>query len=98
MVVFKVPKKYYSATRDKRVINFMTRYFRYQQQTLPSQPLGNWAFWTEYRACKNLQIVYWLYKLTGDTFLLDSGAVQQFHGQSQGMYGGDEAIHGNNPT
>ena len=63
----------------------MTRYFRYQQQTLPSQPLGNWAFWTEYRACKNLQIVYWLYKLTGD-------------GQSQGMYGGDEAIHGNNPT
>ena len=86
MVVFKVPKKYYSATRDKRVINFMTRYFRYQQQTLPSQPLGN------------LQIVYWLYKLTGDSFLLDSGAVQQFHGQSQGMYGGDEAIHGNNPT
>ena len=24
--------------------------------------------------------------------------IRQFHGQPQGMYGGDEALHGNNPT
>ena len=24
--------------------------------------------------------------------------IRQFHGQAQGMYGGDEALHGNNPT
>lgn len=157
MVVLKFLKQYYSATKDKRVINFMIRYFRYQLQTLPGKPLGNWTFWAEYRACDNLQIVYWLYNLTGDSFLLDLGRlihqqsydyvdmflnrddltrintihcvnlaqgikepiiyyqqdpdkkylyavkkafadIRQFHGQPQGMYGGDEAIHGNNPT
>lgn len=24
--------------------------------------------------------------------------IRRFHGQPQGMYGGDEALHGNNPT
>lgn len=135
----------------------MTRYFRYQLNTLPQKPLGHWTFWAEYRACDNLQIVYWLYNITGDRSLLDLGEllhsqsydymdmfvnrddltrintihcvnlaqgikepiiyyqqnpdkkyidavkkafsdIRQFHGQPQGMYGGDEAIHGNNPT
>lgn len=157
IVVLKFLKQYYSATSDKRVIDFMTRYFHYQLQTLPDKPLDNWTFWAKYRACDNLQIVYWLYNLTGDSFLLDLGKlihrqsydyvdmflnrddltrintihcvnlaqgikepiiyyqqepdpqylhavkkafadIRQFHGQPQGMYGGDEAIHGNNPT
>lgn len=157
MVVLKFLKQYYSATQDKRVIDFMTRYFKYQLATLPEKPLDNWTFWAKYRACDNLQIVYWLYNLTGDAFLLDLGKllhkqsydyvdmflhrddltrintihcvnlaqgikepviyyqqdpdkkyiqavkkafkdIRQFHGQPQGMYGGDEAIHGNNPT
>lgn len=157
MVVLKFLKQYYSATQDERVIDFMTRYFKYQLATLPEKPLDNWTFWAKDRACDNLQIVYWLYNLTGDTFLLDLGKllheqsydyvdmflnrddltrintihcvnlaqgikepiiyyqqepdkkyiqvvkkafkdIRQFHGQPQGMYGGDEAIHGNNPT
>nr|WP_231496780.1 beta-L-arabinofuranosidase domain-containing protein [Prevotella sp. 10(H)] len=157
MVVLKYMKQYYSATRDERIIEFMKRYFRYQLNTLPEKPLGHWTFWAEYRACDNLQIVYWLYNLTGEKYLLDLGEllhkqsydyvdmflnrddltrintihcvnlaqgikepiiyyqqnpdkkyidavkkafkdIRQFHGQPQGMYGGDEAIHGNNPT
>lgn len=157
MVVLKFLKQYHSATGDKRVIDFMTKYFRYQLNTLPQKPLGHWTFWAEYRACDNLQIVYWLYNITGERFLLDLGEllhsqsydymdmflnrddltrintihcvnlaqgikepiiyyqqnpdkkfidavkkafsdIRQFHGQPQGMYGGDEAIHGNNPT
>ena len=157
MVVLKYLKQYYSATNDQRVLTFMTRYFRYQLQTLPEKPLGHWDFWAEYRACDNLQIVYWLYNLTGESFLLELGKllhqqsydyvdmflnrddlsrintihcvnlaqgikepvvyyqqepdekyiravkkafsdVRKFHGQPQGMYGGDEALHGNNPT
>lgn len=157
MVVLKFLKQYYSATNDARVIDFMMRYFRYQLQTLPGKPLGNWTFWAEYRACDNLQVVYWLYNLTGEPFLLELGTllhrqsydyvdmflnrddlsrintihcvnlaqgikepvvyyqqepdgkylravkkafadIRKFHGQPQGMYGGDEAIHGNNPT
>ena len=157
MVVLKVLKQYYSATGDKRVITFLTNYFHYQLRTLPYTPLGNWTFWAEYRACDNLQIVYWLYNITGDSFLLDLGKllhqqsydyvdmfwnrddltrintihgvnlaqgikepiiyyqqdpdslyihavkkafadIRKYHGQPQGMYGADEALHGNKPT
>ncbi len=157
MVMLKVLKQYYSATNDDRVIKFMTSYFKYQLKTLPQTPLGNWTFWAEYRACDNLEVLYWLYNITGDKFLLDLGKlihnqsydyvdmftnrddltkintihcvnlaqgikepiiyyqydgdkkyidavkkafadIKQFHGQPQGMYGGDEALHGNNPT
>lgn len=44
MVMLKIMQQYYSATRDERVIDFMTKYFRYQLATLPSTPLGNWTF------------------------------------------------------
>lgn len=157
MVVLKILKQHYSATGDKRVIDFMTKYFQYQLNTLPKTPLGHWTFWAEYRACDNLQVVYWLYNITGDKFLLELGDliynqsydyvdmflnrddltkintihcvnlaqgikmpiiyyqqdqnkkyinavkkafedIKKYHGQPQGMYGGDEAIHGNNPT
>ena len=156
MVMLKILQQYYSATQDERVIALMTNYFRYQLKTLPEKPLGYYSFWAEYRACDNLQAVYWLYNITGDAFLLDLGDllhkqsfsftnmvergdlrkintihcvnlaqgikepviyyqkngdkqylrsvkeafrdIRQFHGQPQGMYGGDEALHGNNPT
>lgn len=73
MVVLKIMQQYYSATGDERVVDFMTKYFRYQLATLPSTPLGKWTFWAEFRACDNLQAVYWLYNITGDSFLLDLG-------------------------
>lgn len=157
MVMLKILQQYYSATGDKRVVDFMTKYFRYQLATLPSTPLGNWTFWAEYRACDNLQAVYWLYDITGEPFLLDLGNllhkqgydfvdmflnrddltrfgsihcvnlaqgikepviyyqqdpdkkyldavkkgfadIRKYNGQPQGMYGGDEGLHGNNPT
>lgn len=157
MVMLKIMQQYYSATGDQRVIDFMTRYFRYQLETLPSSPLGRWTFWAEYRACDNLQAVLWLYNITGDRFLLDLGHLihrqgvdftdmflesdvlsrfnsihcvnlaqglkepviyyqqcpdsiylkavkkgladlRKFNGQPQGMYGGDEGLHGNSPT
>lgn len=157
MVVLKIMKQYYSATKDGRVLTFLTNYFRYQLQTLPHTPLGNWTFWAEYRVCDNLQVVYWLYNITGESFLLDLGKllhqqsynyvdmfwrrddltrintihgvnlaqgikepviyyqqepdslyicavkkafadIRKYHGQPQGMYGADEALHGNKPT
>ena len=157
MVVLKILQQYYSATNDQRVIGFMTNYFKYQLKTLPEKPLHHWTFWAEYRACDNLQAVYWLYNITGDKFLLDLGNllhkqsfnftemflgrnnlakgvhmhcvnlaqgikepiiyyqqhpdqkyidavkyafadIRKFHGQVQGMYGGDENLHGGNPT
>ena len=71
MVMLKVLKQYYSATGDNRVIDLFTGYFRYQLEQLPKTPLGHWTFWAEYRACDNLMMVYWLYNITGEKFLLE---------------------------
>lgn len=73
MVMLKVLKQYYSATGDKRVINLMTSYFKYQLQQLPKYPLDHWSFWARYRSGDNLMVVYWLYNITGDKFLLNLG-------------------------
>lgn len=73
MVVLKIMQQYYSATEDERVISFLTNYFKYQLKELPNNPLGKWTFWGEQRGADNLMVVYWLYNITGDKFLLELG-------------------------
>ena len=157
MVMLKILKQYYSATGDQRVVTLMTNYFKYQLKELPLKPLDNWTFWARYRGADNLAVVYWLYNITGDKFLLDLGNlihlqtfdytnaflntdllstrgsihcvnlaqgikapliyfqhhpdqkyldatkkgfadIRKFNGMAHGLYGGDEALHGNDPT
>lgn len=71
MVMLKVLKQYYTATRDERVIELLTKYFKFQLRELPVTPLDKWSFWANRRGADNLMIVYWLYNITGDAFLLD---------------------------
>lgn len=71
MVMLKILQQYYSATNDKRVITLMLNYFRYQLQELPKKPLNNWTHWGQDRGGDNLMVVYWLYNLTGEKFLLN---------------------------
>ena len=71
MVMLKVLKQYYDATSDERVIKLMTGYFRYQLAKLPETPLDHWSFWANRRGGDNLMMVYWLYNITGEDFLLD---------------------------
>ena len=73
MVVLKVLQQYHSATGDKRVLDFMDRYFRYQLAQLPQTPLDNWTKWGRQRGGDNLAVVYWLYNLTGEKYLLELG-------------------------
>jgi len=73
MVMLKVLQQYYTATKDPRVILLMTNYFKYQLETLPEKPLGHWTFWGQRRGGDNLMVVYWLYNITGDKFLLELG-------------------------
>ena len=73
MVVLKIMQQYYTATGDERVIPFMTRYFQYQLRELPKHNLGHWTFWGERRGGDNLMMVYWLYNITGEKFLLNLG-------------------------
>jgi len=75
MVALKILQQYYDATGDKRVITFLTKYFRYQLEQLPVNGLGKWSWWGVERGGDNLMVVYWLYNITGDSFLLDLGKI-----------------------
>ena len=80
MVALKIIKQYYMATGDDRVIPFLDKYFRYQLANLPKTPLDHWTFWGAQRGGDNLEIVYWLYNITGEKYLLDLGEI--IHRQS----------------
>ncbi len=80
MVALKIVKQYYMATGDERVITFLDKYFRYQLANLPQQPLDNWTFWGAQRGGDNLEVVYWLYNITGEKYLLELGEI--IHSQS----------------
>jgi len=71
MVMLKVLQTYYDATSDERVIELLTKYFRYQLNELPQTSLDYWTNWGRNRGGENLASIYWLYNITGDDFLLD---------------------------
>jgi hypothetical protein len=157
IVMLKILQQYYSSTGDKRVISLMTNYFRYQLKELPQKPLDHWTYWARYRGGDNLMVVYWLYNITGDHFLLNladlihqqtfdytnaflntdmlfnKGSIhcvnlaqgmkepliyyqqhpdkkyidatnkgfadiKKYNGMVYGLFGGDEMLHGNDPT
>ena len=80
MVMLKVLQQYYDATKDERVIDLMLKYSRYQLKTLPTTPLGHYSWWGSQRGGDNLLVVYWLYNVTGESFLLDLAEI--IHKQS----------------
>ena len=69
MLVLFTLQNYYDATGDKRVIDFMTKYFKYEL----AQPDGKIiaSYWENMRGGDNLYSVYWLYNRTGEAWLLD---------------------------
>lgn len=60
-------QSYYEATADKRVIPFLTKYFKYELANLDADPLKEWG---KSRAGDNMEIAIWLYNKTGDQDLL----------------------------
>ena len=73
MVAVKILKQYYMATGDARATDCLTSYFHYQLSTLEEYPLDHWTDWGRWRGADNLDVVYWLYNLTGDPQLLNLG-------------------------
>jgi len=71
MVMLKVLQQHYEVTGDERVIELMTKYFKFQLKTLPEKKLSFLSIWAENRGGENLASVIWLYNRTGDKFLLD---------------------------
>ncbi|MHA4844823.1 beta-L-arabinofuranosidase domain-containing protein [Flavitalea antarctica] len=85
MVMLKVLQQYYDGTGDRRVMDLMLKYARYQLKTLPATPLGHYSWWGAQRAGDNLLIIYWLYNHTGEKFLLELGDL--IHKQSNDWTG-----------
>ncbi len=73
MVMLKVLQQYFEASGDERVTELMLKYFRFQLYELQETPLDHWTFWANRRGGDNLMMVYWLYNLSGEDWLLELG-------------------------
>ena len=62
-------QSYYEFTKDPRVIPFITRYFKYELAVPDSNFLKD--YWENSRGGDNLTSVYWLYNITGESWLLE---------------------------
>ena len=69
MIAFFVLQAYYEYSGDERVVDLMTRYFRWEL-TVPDEKFLP-PYWQQQRAADNLYSVYWLYNRTGEEWLLD---------------------------
>lgn len=69
MIMLSTMQTYYEYTADKRVLDLMTRYFRWQLALPDDQFLED--YWENSRGGDNLYTVLWLYNRTGDKFLID---------------------------
>ena len=69
MVMLYALRTYYEATGDRRAIDLMTRYFKWQASLPTDQFLP--ASWQKIRGGENLDSIVWLASRTGDSSLLD---------------------------
>ena len=69
MLVLFTLQNYYEATADKRVLDFMTRYFKFELAQPDDKIIA--SYWENMRGGDNLYSVYWLYNLTGEEWLLE---------------------------
>lgn len=60
---------YYEHSGDPRVLDLMTKYFKYQMSVPDEKFLTH--YWQKMRGGDNLYSVYWLYNRTGDSSLLE---------------------------
>jgi hypothetical protein len=68
-VANKVLMQYYEATADKRTLNVLTKYFRYLHDSPPDWPDKDWR---GVRAMENAVTGYWLYRQTGEKWILET--------------------------
>lgn len=68
-VANKVLMQYYEATSDKRALDVLTAYFRYLHNTNPDWPDKEWR---GVRAMENAVTGYWLYRHTGEPWILET--------------------------
>jgi len=68
-VANKVLMQYYEGSGDKRALNVLTKYFRYLHDSPPDWPDKDWR---GVRAMENAVTGYWLYRQTGEPWILET--------------------------
>lgn len=68
MVMLNILQSYHEFSSDPRVLEVMTRYFKWEDQ-LPASAFGE-GYWPKIRAGDNVESIYWLYNRTGESWLL----------------------------
>ncbi|MEX0586485.1 MAG: beta-L-arabinofuranosidase domain-containing protein, partial [Pirellulales bacterium] len=68
MLVLNILQSHYEVTGDKRVLDFMAKYFEWEMNCPEKDFLT--GYWPKIRAGDNLESVIWLYNRTGDKKLL----------------------------
>ncbi|MBI9071101.1 MAG: glycoside hydrolase family 127 protein [Melioribacteraceae bacterium] len=69
MIMLYCLQSYYEFSGDERIIDLMTKYFKYQIRVPDEKFLTH--YWQNIRGGDNLHSVMWLYNRTGDKFLLE---------------------------
>jgi hypothetical protein len=91
MIALKVLISHYSATGDERVIEFLTKYFRYQFTTLPDRPLRSWG---AVRGADNMLAVLWLHSQVSLDWLLELADILSDQTEDWGRYLTSDLITG----
>ncbi len=68
-VANKVLMQYFEATGDKRALEILTKYFRFLHDAPPDWPDKDWR---GVRAMENAVTGYWLYRQTGESWILET--------------------------
>jgi hypothetical protein len=76
-VANKVLMQYYEGSGDKRALDVLTKYFRYLHDTPPDWPDKEWR---GVRAMENAVTGYWLYRQTGEPWILET--IKSIHDNS----------------
>ena len=92
MIALACLQSYHEYTGDERVLELMTRYFRWQH-SVPSEDFLPRS-WQKRRAGDNLESVYWLYNRTGDERLLE--LARKIHDHTSNWTDGVASWHGVN--
>ena len=70
MIMLYCLQSYYEYSKDERVIQLMTKYFKFQFEIQEEDLLSNKHYWARIRGGDNLHSVIWLYNRTGEKWLL----------------------------
>lgn len=92
MVMLFALQSYYEYSGDHRVIDLMSRYFKWQL-ALPEDQFYQ-SYWEKQRGGDNMASVYWLYNRTGEPWLLD--LVRKIHRRTADWVSGIPDLHGVN--